>query len=112
MNTHEATGTPECEALAPLLPLLDTRGLSASEEVMLEEHLAGRVVDGNRDADDGDEILADAHHDGTPDEQRPPSEALDAPHAGERHEHVDDVRRDLGEEGVLDAGVLEEGRAV
>ena len=77
-----------------------------------ERLLAGRVRDRDGDADDRDEVLADAHHDRAPDEQRATAKALDTPHAGDGHEHVDDVGRDLRQEGVLDAGVGEERGAV
>lgn len=78
-----------------------------------DEHLLAREVrlrDGHtRDRDDE---LAHAHAHRADEQQPAASKALDAPHARERHEAVDNVRRDADEEGVLNARVLEEDRAV
>lgn len=68
-------------------------------------------MDGDGDTDDGDEVLANTHHDRAPEQERATAEPLNTPHARERHEHVDDVGGDGNEERVLDARVLEEGRA-
>ena len=70
--------------------------------------MARGVVHRDGDADDRDEELADAHDDGTPDEEWATAEALDTPHAGEGHEDVHDVGCDLGQEGVGDTRVGEE----
>ena len=74
--------------------------------------LTGLVLDGDRDADDRDEELANTHDGSTVEEESTATELLDTPHTREGHEHVHDVRRNRDEEGVLDARVLEEGRAV
>lgn len=78
-----------------------------------DEHLLTREVrlrDGHtRDRDDE---LAHAHAHRADEQQPAAPKALDAPHTRERHEAVDNVRRDADEEGVLNARVLEEDRAV
>jgi hypothetical protein len=56
-----------------------------------ERLLARLVVDGDGDANDRDEELADAHEHGTPYEEGATAEALDAPHARYSHAHVDNV---------------------
>lgn len=78
-----------------------------------DEHLLAREVrlrDGH--TRDGNDELAHAHAHRTDEQQPAASEALDTPHARECHEAVDDVCRDADEEGVFDARVLEENRAV
>ena len=77
-----------------------------------ERLLAGLVVDGDSNANDRDEVLADTHDGGTVEEERAATEPLDTPHTRKGHEHVDDVGGDRDQEGVLDTRVLEEGRAV
>lgn len=77
-----------------------------------EGFLAGSVLYGDGDTDDGDEELAHAHPESTPDEEGTTTEPLDTPHAGNGHEDVHDVCGDGGEEGVVDTGVLEERCAV
>lgn len=74
--------------------------------------LAGLVMNRDGDADDGDEVLANAHNGGTVEQERATTELLDSPHTRKGHEHVDDARRDRHEEGVLNARVLEEGRSI
>lgn len=66
------------------------------------------VVNGDGDTDDGDKVFANTHANGTDEQETTTTEALDTPHSGEGHEHIDDVSRNRNEEGVLDAGVLEE----
>lgn len=73
-----------------------------------ERLLAGGVVNGDGDADDCDEVLANTHNDGTPDEERATTKSLDTPHTGESHEDVYDVGSDGSEEGVGDTRVGEE----
>jgi len=41
MNTNELTRTPQCAAIEPLLPLLDTGGLTTHEEDTARLHLTG-----------------------------------------------------------------------
>lgn len=77
-----------------------------------ERLLPRRVRHRDRHADDRDEELAHAHERRAVEQQRAPPEALDAPHARQRHEHVHDVRRDADQERVFDARVGEERRAV
>jgi len=56
--------------------------------------LSGRVRSRDRDANDGDQELANAHPGGTDQEQPPPTEPLDTPHTRKCHKHVDDVGGD------------------
>ena len=77
-----------------------------------ERLLARCVFDRDGDTDDGDEILADAHNDGTVDKEGTATEPLNTPHTGESHEDVHDVGGDLGQERVLDTRVGEEGSTV
>ena len=74
--------------------------------------LARGVGDRDSNADDRDEVLADTHDDGTPDEERATTETLNTPHAGNGHEDVDNVGGNLGQEGVLDTRVGEERSTV
>jgi len=74
--------------------------------------LSGRVRSRDRDADDGDQELANAHPGGTDQEQPPTTEPLDAPHPRKCHKHVDDVGGDGDQEGVLNTRILEEDGAV
>ena len=66
------------------------------------------VLDRNGDPQDGNEEFAYAHEDRAPEEQRPAPEAIDRPHSGERHAHINDVDGDRDEERVLDPGTSEE----
>lgn len=77
-----------------------------------EDLLSSGVADGNGDTDDGDEVLAQAHADGTDEEKTTATEAFDTPHTGEGHDDVNDVGDDGDNERILDARILEEGRAV
>jgi len=77
-----------------------------------ESLLAGLVLDGDGDTDDGDEVFADEHAKGTEEQETTTSDTVNGPHSGNGHSDVDDVGGDRDDEGVLDAGVLEESRAV
>ena len=74
--------------------------------------LPGGVLGRDRDTDDSDQELADAHADRTDQKQPPTTEPLDTPHPGKSHEHVDDVGGDGDQEGVRNTRVLEEHGAV
>src|SRR3569833_180782 len=78
------------------------------------ERVGVGVVEADRDADDGDEELADQHAQGTPDEDGAAAEALDGPEGNRGREDVDQ-REDQGhQEDVLDGarGLQEGGRVV
>lgn len=78
-----------------------------------DERLLSTLVAGaDRDADDGNEVLANAHHHRTPDEERATTKALNTPHAGNGHADVHHVGCYCDEEGVRDTGVFEEGCAL
>lgn len=64
------------------------------------------------DTDDRHDELADAHGDGTPDEQATASELLNHVERGGGGDHVDDVHNGGHEERVLDADLLEERSAI
>jgi len=76
-----------------------------------DEDLVGDERAG-RGADDGDDELAHAHADGAEEEERAPAPLLDHVEAGKGGEDVDDVGDQADDEGVGDAGALEEGGAV
>jgi len=77
-----------------------------------EDLLSSGVANGDGDTDDGDEVLAEAHANGTDEEETTTTEALDAPHTGEGHDHVNDIGDNGDNERIPDARVLEEGCAV
>jgi len=74
--------------------------------------LSGDVGGRDSDANDGDHEFANAHSDGTDQEQPPTTESFDTPHAGESHEHVDDINGNGDQEGAGNTGVLEEDGTV
>jgi hypothetical protein len=74
--------------------------------------LPGQVLGRNRDTDDGDQVLANAHAEGTNQQQSPTTKPLHAPHAGESHEHVDDVGGDGDQERIGNTRVLEKDGTV
>jgi len=75
-----------------------TPGGSETGDVQAHEgdkgFLTGLVVNGDGDTNDSDEELADTHPCGTPDEEGTTTESLDTPHAGDGHEHIDNVGSD------------------
>jgi len=75
-----------------------------SDQNLLSRDVGGR----DRDANDGDQELANAHAEGADQEQPSAAEPFDTPHAWESREHVDDVDGDGDQEGVGNAGLLEE----
>ena len=62
----------------------------------------------DRDADDGDQELANTHPGGTDQEQLPTTKPPHTPHPRESREHVYGVRGDGDQEEVTDARILEE----
>lgn len=89
-------------------------GASEEEDVDAHEGDEDLVRDVGVDgcADDGDDELRDAHSDSTEHEQRTTTPFLDHVETGEGGDDVDDACDQGDDEGVLDAGVLEEGCAV
>lgn len=77
-----------------------------------EDLLAGLVADGNRDTDDGNEVLADQHAGRSDEEEATATDVVDGPERGDGHTYVDNVGGDSDQEWVSDARVLEEGRSV
>ncbi|CAG8604720.1 4149_t:CDS:2, partial [Acaulospora colombiana] len=77
-----------------------------------EAFLAGKIFDRDGDTDDGDEVFADEHADGTDEQETSTSDVVDGPKGGDGHDDVDDVGGDRDRERVADTRVLEEGRAV
>lgn len=74
-----------------------------------DEHLLTvHVRCGQGYAGDGDDELANAHANGSDDEQFPTPEPLHTVDTGDGHAHIDDVGRDSDQEGITDARVLEE----
>ena len=50
-----------------------------------EDRLASMILDGDCDANDPDEILADHHADCTNEEQPPPTDTVDSPESRDCH---------------------------
>lgn len=73
-----------------------------------ERTLTGKVLDGDCDAQNGDEELANTHHCRSPKQKGASSKAIDGPHARKGHARVDDVDGNVYEEGVLDSRTCEE----
>lgn len=91
-----------------------TPGAGKEEDVDADkgdEDLVGDVVI-NGGTDDGDDQLRHTHANGTEQQKRATTPLLDHVKTGEGRHDVDDVGDQGDHEGVLDAGVLEEGGAV
>ena len=74
--------------------------------------LPSLIVVADADANDSNNILADSHSDGTPEEKSTPSKSLDTPNTRNSHAHVHDVDSDGYQEWVVDTGPFEERRSV
>jgi len=74
--------------------------------------LPSGVRHGDRDTDNGDQELANAHSGGSNQQQPSATKFLDTPHARKGHENTDDADDDGDQERVLNAGVLEENGTV
>ena len=70
------------------------------------------VLHGDGDTDNGDEVLADEHTNGTDQEKTTATDVVNGPERGDGHTDVDDSSGDRDREGVGDTGLLEEGRTV
>lgn len=78
----------------------------------MDDDAAGGVLAGGCCAEDGDEELGDAHADGAPEEDGAAAPFLDGVEAREGGGDVNAVGDEADDEGVLEAGVLEELGAV
>lgn len=74
--------------------------------------MGSNVLDRDGNTDDGDDELADSHTSSTDEEKGTATELLNTPHTRQSHEHIDNASSDGNQEGVADAGALEEGGAV
>lgn len=95
-------------------PAARTPGGSEEEDVEADEgneNLVGGFGLGSN-TDDGDDVLADAHADGAHQKERPATHSLNEIHTGQGGDDVDNVGNDADDEGVVDAGLLEELCAV
>lgn len=77
-----------------------------------DEDFGGGVGVGSGGADDGDGEFAEEHEDGAVDEEGASAEALNGVEGERGGADVDDVDDDGDEEGVADAGLLEEGGSI
>jgi len=77
-----------------------------------ETLLACHVLHRDGDTDDGDEVLANEHTNSTNQEEATATDVVDGPERWDSHADVDDSGGDGDREGVGDAGLLEESRAV
>lgn len=104
----------EREELACHDPRDGTPGAGEEEDVYTYEGDQDLVRDerAGRGADDGDDELTDAHADGAEEEQRSTTPFLDHVETGKSRADVDDVGDQTDDEGVGNAGVLEEGGTV
>lgn len=69
--------------------------------------LSGEILGTRYGADDGDDVLADTHSNGTQKEQVAAAKLLDEVQAWEGRDDVDSVGDDLDDKRVLEAGALE-----
>lgn len=77
-----------------------------------EDALSSEVLGTDGDSDGGDDELRDGHSEGSVEEEKATSIAVDSPDSWQCHDNVDDVCNYRDDEGVADATVLEEGGAV
>ena len=74
--------------------------------------MGGNVLDRDGNTNDGDDELANGHASSTDEEEGTTTELLNTPHTRQSHEHIDNASSDGNQEGVADAGALEEGGAI
>jgi len=87
-----------------------TRNVEANEGD--ENFLASNVLHRDGDTDDGDDVFAQTHSNGTDEKETATTEALNTPHSRNGHNHIDNVGDNGNYEWVGDAGILEEGGAI
>ena len=94
----------------PKLPDIESYNVNANKS---NEHtLAGKIVRGDCDTDDGDDKLAKAHASGTNQEEVAATETLDTINTRQSHKYVDNTGGDGDQEAVLYTRVLEESCSV
>jgi len=77
-----------------------------------ENFLTSNIPHRDGDTDDGDDVFAQTHSNGTDDKQTATTETLNTPHSRNGHDHIDNVGDNSNDEWVIDTGILEESGAV